>query len=308
MATPTQTLQDAYNVFYWILKEEENAPQYSLALAKPFINQAQASICNWVLRHPTTKEGIRKPFLNFLNVEGFFESVQFTNVDGVPSIWATTLNVTTTDNFQTAWAVLINGNVVTYTGLTATSFTGCSGIAFPWQDGSRVSQIYTLPSNFWSPSRCVYDGRYEMIPIDQRDVVKELRRIGMIDPIGSAYSTWNNLVTQGMYWIINGTYIAIVPDSASGYSIQLTYQRKPTLLVATTDLLTVPDEYSLTTIPYIAVGQMLFNRGEEERGLELWNIGMNNTKEMYDATNASNKEAIYNVRVRTSRDRALLNI
>ncbi len=111
-----------------------------------------------------------------------------------------------------------------------------------------------------------------MIPIDQRDVVKELRRLGLIDAYGTAWSNWNNLVTQGMYWIIDGTYLAFVPDSISGNSVRLTYQKKATQLVETTDLVTIPDEYSLTTIPYIAVGELLWNRGEEERGLALWNI------------------------------------
>lgn len=308
MATPTKTLQDLYDVFYWILKEDENASQYPTVIAKPFLNKAQNSICDGVLRHPTTKEQIRKPFLNFLNREGFFVSVQYTQVTTAPSIGATTLSVDTTANFATSWAIDINGNIVTYTGVTSTSFTGCSNIAFPWQAGSRVSQVYTLPSDFGSPSRCVYDARYELIPIDQRDVVKEFRRIGMIDAIGTAYNSWNNLVTQGMYWIIDGTYVAVIPNTESGKSIQLTYQKKATQLSATTDLLTVPDDYSLTTIPYIAVGEMLFNRGEEDRGLELWTIGMNNVKMLYDATNANNKEAIYNVRARTSRDRALFNI
>lgn len=35
---------------------------------------------------------------------------------------------------------------------------------------------------------------------------------------------------------------------------------------------------------------------------------MNHVKEMYDAMNANNKEAIYNVRARTSRDRVVFNI
>ena len=307
MTTPTFTLQDSYDIFYWILKEEENVSNYPLSLATPFLNSSQSSICNWVLRHPTTKEQIRKPFLNFLNKEAFFESVQYTTVSAVSSIGAGTLTVDATANFQSTWALLINGNVVTYTGKTTTEFTGCSDIAFPWPAWTRVSQLYVLPSNYGSPSRCVYDWRYEMIPIDQRDVVKELRKIG-IDSWGTAYSSWNNLMTQGMYWIIDGTYMAFIPDSITGNSVQLTYQKKATALVNPTDLLTIPDEYSLTTIPYIAVWEMLFNRGEEQRGLELWTIGLNNVKMLYDATNATNKEAIYNVRARTSRDRVVYNI
>jgi hypothetical protein len=80
MATPTKTQQDAYNIFYGILKEEEDVSNYPLVLASPFLKSSQSSICNGVLRHPTTKEQIRKPFLNFLNKEAFFESVQYTTV------------------------------------------------------------------------------------------------------------------------------------------------------------------------------------------------------------------------------------
>jgi hypothetical protein len=86
MATPTYTLQDAYDTFYGILKEDEDTSQYPIVLAKQFINKAQHSICDGVVRHPTTKEQIRKPFLNFLNKEGFFVSVQYTNVVSAPTI------------------------------------------------------------------------------------------------------------------------------------------------------------------------------------------------------------------------------
>jgi hypothetical protein len=42
--------------------------------------------------------------------------------------------------------------------------------------------------------------------------------------------------------------------------ITIEYQKKPEQLTAHTDALTIPDEYSLSTIPYLAVSEMMANR------------------------------------------------
>jgi hypothetical protein len=45
--------------------------------------------------------------------------------------------------------------------------------------------------------------------------------------------------------------------------IHLRYEKLPTTLVASTDVSTITnDVYAKTTIPYLAVGEFLFNRDE----------------------------------------------
>jgi hypothetical protein len=42
------------------------------------------------------------------------------------------------------------------------------------------------------------------------------------------------------------------------------YQIKPTQIESTIDSYTIPDDYLLSTVPYLAVSEMLMNRGESE--------------------------------------------
>jgi hypothetical protein len=59
---------------------------------------------------------------------------------------------------------------------------------------------------------------------------------------------------------MRGQYIFFVVPQIDDQPISFEYQKKPTQLVDTTDVLTVPDDYSLNTIPYLAVSEMLANR------------------------------------------------
>jgi len=51
----------------------------------------------------------------------------------------------------------------------------------------------------------------------------------------------------------------LIPQT-NGQPISFEYQKKPDQLINPTDLLTIPDDYSLNTIPYMAVSEMLANR------------------------------------------------
>ena len=42
--------------------------------------------------------------------------------------------------------------------------------------------------------------------------------------------------------------------------IMMDYQTKPTQIVDTVDTYAIPDDYLLSTVPYLAVSEMLMNR------------------------------------------------
>jgi hypothetical protein len=66
------------------------------------------------------------------------------------------------------------------------------------------------------------------------------------------------------YSLLKGQYIFFLVPQTTGQPISFEYQMAPTALSATTDLLTIPDSYSLNTIPYMAAAEILINRGETE--------------------------------------------
>jgi hypothetical protein len=57
MATTLQNLRD---IFYSILREEENTSAYPLVLADLLLNTAQQSICFGNVVNPLTKEQLKK--------------------------------------------------------------------------------------------------------------------------------------------------------------------------------------------------------------------------------------------------------
>lgn len=62
--------------------------------------------------------------------------------------------------------------------------------------------------------------------------------------------------------------------------------KKPTVMALSTDTTTIDDETDAKgCIPYLAVGELLYNRGEESRGAELIMLGMAQVRTMYRAAN-----------------------
>lgn len=66
--------------------------------------------------------------------------------------------------------------------------------------------------------------------------------------------------------------------------------------------LSIPDEYALNTIPYLAVAEMLYNRGEPDQAKELNMFGFANALEMYAYYQTQQRELQFGFRVRTASD------
>jgi hypothetical protein len=54
------TLQDLRDIFYSILREEENTSAYPLILVDMLLNTAQNKICTGRVVNPLTKEEVKK--------------------------------------------------------------------------------------------------------------------------------------------------------------------------------------------------------------------------------------------------------
>ena len=55
------------------------------------------------------------------------------------------------------------------------------------------------------------------------------------------------------YTIIDGTYFVIFNRNNTGDQIHLRYEKLATAMSASADLATIPDAYSKSTIPYMAI-------------------------------------------------------
>lgn len=316
MAVNTVTLQELRNLFYSVLNEVETSTTYPVALADVFLNNAQDKICSGGVVINQTKEQLKKTVLPFIDKDKQYTSVTDQYLDADLSVGSTTITVSDTTWFASSGALWINGNIVTYSAITATQFTGVpatgdGSIEFAFQQWTPVSQLYALPTNFWTSARLIYNAQYQVPYVDYRNIYTQLKDFKGYSGDNNQFST-NTLQSRfginPFYTIIHGEYFLPFQLNVTSKQIWLQYEKKPTYMSLTTDLATIPDEFSRITIPLIAVSLMFANRGEENRGQILNdNIGYSAVQSMYTYYERQWAEDMFGQRTLTSRD-SWLNI
>lgn len=308
----TFTLQDVYNIAYWIVKQPENSSAYSTTLLKTFINKAQNDICFGNLTNLQTGEKLPKMSLPFLNDSAFYTTVAKTTVSTIPAIWDSILYAATTW-FASSGYLYVKGNILHYTWITATSFigisiTGKTSIKFAFERGTPVIQAYLLPTDFSQAVEMNYNKNQRLVSLDQRDIINETWTSYFLQRFFRNDFAADITNTEYYYSIIDATYFIFIGPNVSGRMLRLDYQTKPIQLVNPTDVLTIPDEYSLNTIPYLAIAEMMFNRWESDEGMKLQNFWYNNAYNMYKYYQSQKTELMFNQRVRTQKDFMYPNI
>ena len=279
------TLQDLKDIFYSILREEESdASSYPTLLATQMINSAQQSICSGRIVDPLNWQEVCKGDLPFLNSTQWSTNVQMTSLSIVTTVWATELDAVTT-NYPTAWVLYIQGDIVTYTWTSATQFTGCVWVSYARPAATSVSIAFALPDDYMSPINVVYDKKMQLNTQVYDDIYENLndwKGSGYQNEIGNnGVFDWGQRRPQ-FYSIKDGKYMILFNLNKNGAVIRLRYVKKPTEMVDSTDLATIDDDIiAKETIPYLAVGEILFNRWEEGRGAQMINFGVSKLKQMY---------------------------
>lgn len=308
MAT-TKTLQDLRNIAYGIFKQPENSKAYQTVLLDSFLNWAQQDICVWGLINPTDpKEVIEKQQLPFLSETHFYNSIQPTSIVNNTTIGATSLVLSSTDNMANSGLIWIDWNIIRYSGITGTtltwiSSTGSESITFAWLAGAKVATLFDLPADYGQMTSVTYDTwpqwvQYRMISIDYRDIKQPIVNQYLYRVFRDDLSMF---LSEFYYTIIKNKYfLPFTPKSNN--ALRFEYEKAATIMVSPIDFCSLEDEYSLRTIPYLAVAEMLINRWETDEGMKLWNIGIKKVKAMYSFYQTTTKELVYNQRIRTASD------
>lgn len=300
MATPTFTLQDLRDIGYAILREQEGTTAYPLVLMDMLLNSAQNRICNGTVINPMNGQAVRKGQLPFLGTSAMYSNVTQTTLSAATTVGATSLSITDTTGFDSAGSIYINGNIITYTWKTATSFTGVTNVLFAHLAGSDVSVAFTLPTTYGSITNITYNNQYKLQGKLYDDIWEDLNSnknngYNRIDAQWFRAST----IMPPFYTIIDGTYFVIFNRNNTGDQIHLRYEKLATSMTVAWSLATIPDSYSKSTIPYLAIGEMMYNRGEEERAANILNFALGQVKEMYTFYNNASFENINWVQVKT---------
>lgn len=287
------TLTNLRNGVYDLLREEQNSSAYPYTLVDQMINSAQLRICNGQVINPLNKEAIKKGRLPFLNSDKFYSNIQSTALSSATTIWATTLSVADTSNYPTIGTLFVNGNIVTYTGTTSTSFIWCSWVNFAHPAWVEVAILFSLPTDYATPIQVIYNYNYKLEAREYDDIFENLNSVK-----GNDY--WRQINTypsltfiNPFYSILNGTYLAPFNINNTGDMIHLRYEKLPSEMTIASDIATIDNDiYAKSTIPYLCAGEVLFNRGEESRASQILNFWLWQVKEMYTFYNNKTFEKI----------------
>lgn len=299
------TLQDLRNTFYNLIREEEDTSAYPLTLVDLLLNASQQRICMWNIVNPLTKEQLKKWQLPFLQTDKFYTSIQTVYLAANAVVWWTTLTLDTT-NLESTGVLFIAWNIIPYTAKTATQVTWCSNILFAHLAGSEVTVLYTLPTDYASIINVTYDNKQKLEGKLYDDVFEDLNSNKRpIYPTNQQYNFTN--YSKPFYTIKDDDYIVLWNLNDWNKQIRVRYEKLPTEMTTWASTATITNDiFAKTTIPYIAVWEMLMNRGEESRAAEIINFGIGQIKEMYTYYNQASFEKQSGVQYKMSKGK--LNI
>ena len=274
------TLADLRTKCYNILREEENNSAYPYALVDDLINDAVRAVCSWLYINPLTKEEIHKGQLPFLNKEVFYETclVQYVGEEVQP--WANEI-VINTGTRPDAWVCYIGWNIVEYREKDDTHLYQCTWINGKIKAGEQASIVYKVPSDFMSPINVILDDRVQIDNKNYDDVFEALRDNKGLPEYKYRFLQWRGF-DKPFYVIKDGKYMVVYNTNTAWMILRLRYECKPNILINPTDEVIIPDDvYANTKIPYLAVGETMYNRWEEQRWAEVINWWDGKLREMY---------------------------
>ena len=163
-----------------------------------------------------------------------------------------------------------------------------------------------MPSDYSSSISLTFNNVYKVPCKVFDDIFEDLNSYKGVD-----LPYHNNVSTQSVtpfadpfYTIKDDTYIILFNLNNTGQRIRFRYQKNPTTMVDPTDTVSITDDdYAKNTIPYLAVAEMFYNRGEEGRAAEIINFAMGNVREMFDHYNRSSFESISGTRYKTGKSK-----
>lgn len=260
MATTLQNLRD---VVTDILREEEDTSAYPNTFVDLLLNSAQQRICNGLVVNPLTGQEIRKGQLPFLNTSKFYSGIATMTTTADIAVGATSISVSDCTNYPTAGSIYMNGNIIAYTGKTSTTtLTGVTGVLFAFPSGTQISPAFALPSDYSSIINVTYNNKFKLPGKLYDDIFEDLNNYK-----GTDYSR-NNAVSpftspfqvNPFYTIINRAYIVIFNLNNTGDQIHMRYEKNPATMTSVVDATIDNDVYAKSVIPYIAVGELFYNR------------------------------------------------
>jgi len=224
------------------LKSVAGSDAYPTALIDNKLNEGYYAVFNQPKRNIYLREG---------SVE--FMSIADTPVTSKITVGDTTVNVVSADAFPSSGKILVGEDIITYTGKTNTSFTGCSGVGHTTSDNPLCRAVYPLKT--YLPN------------IDEQQI-----RSILINGIALEMFPFERFLTQNQftfykYTIFDGNLI--LPKYNTSGRVMINYFKELTPMVADSDTPSlIPNAYRQMLV-YYAVGLILI-LDDKRTGWELY--------------------------------------
>ena len=238
------TLSEVFEEVYDLMWEKTTSTTYPITSAVSLINRYIAKVCRWqVVSLLDKRERFRWGNLKFLEKNVYYSNISSQVISVETVVWWDTLTISTT-YYPNSGAILINGEIVTYTNKSATQLTGVVWITAKHPVWSRCILVFALPENISKPFQ-VFDTKGKEI---------EFQDFRYNDK-----TVFFSILTQD--WV---DYLYLNNCNQNNFLVK--YYLKPTSLVYNTDNDTeiiLPDDYWIDMIAPMVAWDMKYNKWEE---------------------------------------------
>lgn len=260
------TLQEIYNQVYFMMGEPSDSQTFDLNdYVIPTVNQIHSSICRGIVVDETFNPPrvIKAGDLRFIMKQQFITNVPSVPLSVEANIWDIILNWSF-QNFMSAGYIVINGNVIQYTGNTGTTLTGISTTSIKIEAkhiaGSVVKQVWLLPAWANQTVEVEYVNSTLTYNVNQYPYYNNmLEYVDYRSPkdIYYFYSyIYDNSETNNRYLFINGY-------NAPQDKFIVRYMDSSTDMINATDQCNLPDQFGIQVIAPLVAGKLLYKTDEQ---------------------------------------------
>ena len=243
----TTTLQTLREATYGVLNEPNTSNVYSNSLVDQYINDQILH----VFMKKKWQFAFAKQLLTLADNTTLAEDITTSDTD---------FDINSATNFQTAGATWVEGDIISYTGITTNTLTGVTNIDINHSEGAFVAPLYKVPSDYFR----------EPTFMTQDTNADNMREIPYVDNLN--YNNYNNgtAMMSRKFTIVTNEDEELflrVDGVASGDLGVFYYRKRPNYLTADSDVCDIPDEWVLKVIPPLAAAKLMMIRGDNMDGL-----------------------------------------
>lgn len=261
------TLEEIYNQVFFMLWEPTDSQTFNLqTYVIPTINSIHSSISKWIVVDETFNPPriLKAGDLRFIMKKQFIKNVPTTVISAPVHVWDTTIS----GNFSLflpAGFIVINGNVIQYTGNTGTEFTGISltniKIERDHDLWAVVKQVRPMPAGANAAIELEYTNSTMNYNVSQypyyNSIVEYMDYRSPKDLYYFHSFIYDNSESGTRYLYING-YNSVQDNFI------LHYMDSSTAMSLAKDECNLPDQYWITVIAPIVAGKLLYKTDEQQ--------------------------------------------